>query len=85
VILTPQNATPRVTCTVDLLSKVFRPFNFLVTVCGEPPHPFVRRYRIAAPTDDEAAAAGMQCFMNEFMPKVVTKGMAPLAPKAKMI
>ena len=85
MIETPHNATPRCTCTVDLLSRVFRPFNFLVTVRGDPPHEFIRRYKIAAPTDDEAASCAMQLFSQEFMPKVIVEQSAPLAPKAKML
>ena len=82
MIVTPQSVTPRCTATVDLLSRVFRPYNFLVTVRGEPPHAVVRRYKIAAPTDDEAATCGMQLFVKEFMPKLVADDMAPLAPRA---
>lgn len=84
MILTPERATPRCTATVDLLAKHFRPFNFMVTVRGEPPHAFVRQYKIAAPTDDEAAMCGMQLFVAEFMPKVIIEQAAPIAPKAKL-
>ena len=84
MILTPQTATPRCTCKVDLLSRYFRPYNFLVTVWGEPPHPYVRRYKIAAPTEDEAAVCGLQMFVKEFMPRTVREEMAELAPKAKL-
>lgn len=88
-ILTPETASPRCTCTVDLLSRVFRPYNFLVTVTGEPPHEFVRRYKIAAPSEDDAAAFGMQLFVKECMarqgvPEGVRKEIAPVAPKAKL-
>lgn len=84
MIETAQSATPRCTCTVDLLSRVFRPYNFLVTVTGDFPHQFVRRYKIAAPTDDEAATCGMQLFVREFTPRVVNENMAALAPRAKL-
>jgi len=84
MILSPQNAAPRCTCTVDLLSRVFRPYNFLVTVRGEPPHAFIRQYKIAAPTDDEAAACALQLFVKEFMPAVIRNEVAPLAPRAKL-
>jgi hypothetical protein len=89
MIETPQSASPRCTATVDLLSRVFRPYNFLVTVTGEPPHQFVRRYRVAAPTDDEAAACGMQLFVKECMarngvPAFVRKEIAAVAPRAKL-
>lgn len=89
MILTTKSSNPRCTCTVDLLSRVFRPYNFLVTVTGEPPHAWVRRYKIAAPTDDEAANFAMQLFAKECMamagvPKVVRDEIAVLAPRAKM-
>ena len=84
MIVEPQNATPRCTATVDLLSRVFRPYNFLVTVFGEPPHAYRRQYKIAAPSDSEAAICAMQLFVREFSPAVVNEGMAPLAPKAKL-
>ena len=89
MIETSETATPRCTCTVDLLSRVFRPYNFLVTVKGEPPHAFVRRYKVAAPTDDEAAHFAMQLFVKECMaqrgvPRAVRDGMASMAPKAKL-
>lgn len=84
MIETPKTAAPRCSCTVDLLSRVFRPYNFLVTVTGEFPHSFVRRYKIVAPTEDDAAVCGMQLFVKEFMPKVVREEMAPLAPQAKL-
>jgi hypothetical protein len=84
MIETPQSVTPRCTCTVDLLSRVLRPYNFLVTVTGDFPHRFVRRYKIAAPTDDEAAICGMQLFVREFTPRVVNENMAALAPRAKL-
>lgn len=84
MIETAQSVTPRCTCTVDLLSRVFRPYNFLVTVTGDFPHRFVRRYKIAAPTDDEAATCGMQLFVREFTPRVVNENMAALAPRAKL-
>lgn len=87
MIIRPETAAPRCTCTVDLLSKVFRPYSFLVTVTGEPPHAFVRRYKIAAPTEDEAAGCAMQLFVKECMarrgvPQAVRDEIAPLAPRA---
>ena len=84
MIWTQDPKTPRCEATVDLLSRVFRPFNFLVTVRGLPPHEFVRRYRVAAPTDDDAACVGMQEFAKEFMPREVREQVAPAAP-GKMI
>lgn len=89
MILDAHNASPRCTCTVDLLSRVFRPYHFLVTVTGEFPHAFVRCYKIAAPNEDDAAAYGMQLFVKECMaaagvPKVVRDEIAQIAPRAKL-
>jgi hypothetical protein len=83
-ILTPQSATPRCTASVQLISRVFRPFLFEVTVTGEPPHAFVRKYRVAAPCDDSAAMKGLQLFVKEFAPRVMRNEMADLAPRAKL-
>ena len=89
MIETSKTAAPRCTCVVDMLSRVFRPYNFLVTVTGEPPHEWTRRYKIAAPTDDEAAHFAMQLFVKECMagagvPKAVRDQLAPLAPRARL-
>jgi hypothetical protein len=85
MVLTPQCATPRCTATVDLLSKYFRPYNFRVTVRGEPPHPYTMTIDVAAPSEDDAAAFGMQMFVKKFMPKAIADEMAPLAPTSKRI
>jgi hypothetical protein len=84
MIVTPQTAGVRCTCTVDLLSRVFRPYNFLVTVKGEPPHTVTRRYKIAAPDEDSAAVSCMRLFEQEFMPKAIAHDMLTLEPKAKL-
>lgn len=84
MILTPQDATPRCNCTVDLISRVFRPYLFKVVVTGEPPHPYRVEYKIAAPDEDAAAIKGMQLFVNEFLPYVVRKQAADLSPRAKL-
>jgi len=89
MILDSKTAQPRCTCTVELLSRLFRPYNFLVTVTGEPPHAFVRRYRISAPTDNEAATCAMQLFVKECMadqgvPEAVRKEIASITPRAKL-
>jgi hypothetical protein len=90
MIQTLATATPRCTCKVDLLSKVFRPYNFLVTVTGQFPHAFTRRYHIGAPTDDAAALFGMHLFVKECMaeagvPAAIRADMAPPDPKAKLL
>jgi hypothetical protein len=84
MIVTPQSAGPRCTCTVDLISRLFRPYLFMVTVTGEPPHSVVRRYRVAADSDDSAAVSGMRMFVKEFMPRSVRSEVATLTPKAKL-
>lgn len=82
MVLTPQSAIPRCTATVVLISRVFRPWLFMVTVVGEPPHAVTRRYKVAAPDDNAAAFCGIGEFVKEFTPKVIADEMAPLAPKA---
>lgn len=82
-VLTPQTATPRCRCIVDLLSKVQRPFLFLVTVFGEPPHSVIRKYHIRAPDDSSAAGRGLELFVNEFTPRHIGILTATNVPKAK--
>ena len=79
MIVTPSTATPRCTAVVDLLSRVHRPWLFLVTVTGEPPHTVRRQYRVAAPDDSSAAMKGLELFVKEFSPRVVREGMPRLA------
>jgi hypothetical protein len=52
--------------TVDLISRVQRPYLFAVRVTGLPPHAYVRTYDIAAWSDDAAAAIGIDVFVKEF-------------------
>jgi hypothetical protein len=52
--------------TVELVSKVIRPYVFRVTVTGLPPHAHTRQYQISAPSDDSAAMKGLQLFEAEF-------------------
>ena len=82
MILTPQSAVPRATATVDLLSKVMRPWLFRVTVTGEPPHAHTRVYPIAAPDDNSAAVKGLELFVLEFGRKM-PDGVVSAAPKAR--
>lgn len=84
MVLTAESAPPRCTATVKLLSRVFRPFLFEVTVAGEPPHPYRVTYKIAAASDDDAAVKGMQLFANEFLPLVIRQQAADLVPGAKL-
>lgn len=50
---------------VDLISKRQRPYLFRVTVTGLPPHATVRKYDIAAVSDDAAAHLGIDTFVKE--------------------
>lgn len=61
----PKLVTPRCQCIVDLLSKVQRPFLFQVTVWGEPPHAYTRKYQVAAPDEASAAHCGLEQFCKE--------------------
>jgi hypothetical protein len=60
--------TNRVLCsaTVDLISRLQRPYLFAVRVTGLPPHAHVRTYDIAAWSDDAAAHIGIDVFVKEF-------------------
>ncbi len=82
MIVTPKTATPRVTASVDLISKFQRPYLFSVTVTGEPPHAYSRAYTICADSDASAAIKGMELFIDEVqhLPGVVS-----IAPKAKLV
>ncbi len=64
-IVEAATCSAQVTATVELLSTVFRPFSWRVTVIGRPPHAWVRVYDIAAATDDLAAREGMKRFIDE--------------------
>lgn len=82
MLLTPETAVPRCTCTVDLISSVIRPYLFRVVVTGEPPHAHRRVYTISADSDDSAAIFSMEAFVAEFGPKI--PGVASAAPKARL-
>jgi hypothetical protein len=58
----------RVLCdaTVDLVARHCRPYIFLVTVTGLPPHVSTRRYTIEAKDDTHAAMKGISLFVKEF-------------------
>jgi hypothetical protein len=83
-ILESKNATPRCQCVVDLVSRVQRPYLFLVTVWGEFPHCHTRKYHVAADTDDSAAKKGLELFVKEFSSPAVQIFSGTIAPKAKL-
>ena len=58
--------------TVDLISKLQRPYLFRVTVTGLPPHAHVRIYDIPAKNDDTAAMRGIREFVTEMENPVLT-------------
>ena len=51
--------------TVELVSRVLRPFLWKVTVIGLPPHSVTRVYEIAAKSDNVAAMTGIEKFVKE--------------------
>lgn len=84
-ILDPQSCTPRCTAIVDLISRVFRPYLFEVTVTGEPPHSGVRKYRIAADSENSAAIKGLELYVKEWSaPGPLRLLTGTIAPKAKL-
>jgi hypothetical protein len=64
-IITPDKAQVLCDATVDLVSKVQRPWLFRVTVVGKPPHEECRVYEIAAKDDNTAAFKGIDRFVKE--------------------
>lgn len=87
MLLTPEAAassTPLCDATVELISRVFRPWLFLVTVVGKPPHEGRRQYKVQAPDDSAAAFKGIDLYVREFTSNPIIREMAPLAPKAKL-
>lgn len=64
-LVKPCDVTPRATATVELLSRVYRPWLFRVTVTGEFPHDCRRHYDIAAVDDNAAAFKGLRLFEEE--------------------
>jgi hypothetical protein len=57
--------------TVDLISKVQRPYLFRVRVTGKPPHASVREYDIAAKTEDDAAMKGIEVFVEQMTNPII--------------
>jgi hypothetical protein len=64
-VKSPNDGRVLCSCTMDLVSRVQRPFVFVVTVTGEPPHAFTRKYEIAAYSDDAAAQCAIDTFVKE--------------------
>jgi hypothetical protein len=64
-IIDPKKCHVRCEATVDLMSKVFRPWLFKVTVTGSPPHIATRVYEIYGKSEDAAAMAGIDKFVKE--------------------
>jgi hypothetical protein len=82
-LVTPTSATPRCTATVELASRLYRPYLFRVIVRGEPPHAVDRVYKIAAWSEESAAMKGLELFVNEFTPKAIVDNTTSIAPGAK--
>jgi hypothetical protein len=83
-ILTPPNPVVRCHAIVDLISKVQRPFLFLVTVFGEPPHAYQVKYHITAPDPNSAAAKGLEVFVASFTSPAIQLITGSAVPKAKL-
>ena len=84
MIQTRETASPRCTATVKLLSRVFRPYLFRVTVIGEFPHEGTRQYTVAAPDDDAAAMAGMRQWVKEMSSPAIAASMVVEAEGARL-
>ena len=85
-----QTCTPRCKATVELVSKVIRPYMFDVTVIGEPPHACRRVYRVVAPGDyenaaDSAAMKGMELFIKEFSRSEVVTNTGTVVPRVRLV
>ncbi len=83
MLVKPENATPRCTATVDLVSKVMRPYLFMVRVQGEPPHAHRREYLIRGPDDNACALKGIDLFCREFTTAAPIRDMAEISPRAE--
>jgi hypothetical protein len=90
MILTPENVTPRCHATVELASLVERPWRYLVTVVGEPPHPYRRVYNVIGPKGadvesaaDSCAMKGLELFVKEFGPQL--PGVGTVVPRARLV
>lgn len=68
-IVKPADCNVRCTCIVDLISRAQRPYQFKVTVTGEPPHAVTEVYEIAAKSDNDAAFKGIDIFVRKMEAK----------------
>lgn len=92
MLLAPENLTPRCSATVELASLVERPYRFLVTVTGEPPHAFRRQYNVIGPRGadvesaaDSCAMKGLELFTREFSPPgPLRENVATAIPKVRL-
>lgn len=82
MLVKPESAVPMVDVTVDLVSRVMRPYLFRVTAIGKPPHAHRRVYTVRANDDDGAAMKGIELFVKEFTTARPILEMPTLAPKA---
>ena len=89
MLLTPDNATPRCKASVELASAVERPWRYLVTVVGEPPHPYRRVYNVIGPKGadvesaaDSCAMKGLELFVKEFGRQL--PGVGTVGPRARL-
>jgi hypothetical protein len=82
MLVKPESAVPKVDVTVELISRVQRPFLFHATAVGHPPHAHRRTYAIRSRDEDGAACLAMELFIKEFTTAAPIRDMATLAPQA---
>lgn len=82
MLVKPESAVPMVDVTVDLVSRVMRPYLFRATAVGKPPHEHRCVYLIRADSDDSAAMKAMELFIKRFTTARPILEMPTLAPKA---
>lgn len=64
-LIRPRQSLVLADATVELMSKVQRPWLFKVTVVGKPPYAQRREYTIAAESDNSAAFKGLELFEKD--------------------
>lgn len=84
MLIHPDQCPVRCSATVDLISRVRRPFLFEVNVWGEPPHAHRRKYNITAESDNSAAMKGLELFTKEFNVAMRDPELVSHAPLAKL-
>jgi len=77
-LVKPDEARPLCQATVDLISRVYRPWLFRVTVCGLPPHAFTKVYEIQGASESDAAFAGIDRFVKEATRPRIADHLAPV-------